>query len=210
MASLRVEGRRANGLGGISLERNVHLPSAEFTSAIGGKIVRSNSLSAASKRTSSKSIATVAQPRRGTSWPTSRQDGCSGVPWRDWIAQKNRIVFNRGSRLLADARTERTAAILLDQYGGGLNRAIDGIVAAIESDDTATSTARLDELLSRAAPGFHLVEPWRVVLAGPPNAGKSSLINTLVGYRRSIVHDTPGTTRDAVNFRRPSMVGLSN
>ena len=45
---------------------------------------------------------------------------------------------------------------------------------------------------------MHLVEPWRLVIAGPPNAGKSSLINALVGYRRAIVHDRPGTTRNAV------------
>jgi len=46
--------------------------------------------------------------------------------------------------------------------------------------------------------GLHLTKPWRVVVAGPPNAGKSSLINAMVGFRRSIVHHTPGTTRDAV------------
>jgi hypothetical protein len=43
-----------------------------------------------------------------------------------------------------------------------------------------------------------LTTPWRVTVAGAPNVGKSSLVNALAGYQRSVVSATPGTTRDVV------------
>lgn len=75
---------------------------------------------------------------------------------------------------------------------------VDGLLSC---DSCEQIVERVNGVIQWADFGRHLTEPWQVAIVGEPNVGKSTLLNALLGFDRSIVFDQPGTTRDVVSAR---------
>ena len=78
---------------------------------------------------------------------------------------------------------------------------IDPFRAQELEESLETGIRGLEELLATYERGRFLTQGVPCAIVGLPNAGKSSLLNALLGYQRAIVTDIPGTTRDTVEER---------
>ena len=94
--------------------------------------------------------------------------------------------------LLSEAIADLDVSIDYPEYE------FDAEMGALAADRINTVLRRLKTLSDTYYAGRIAKEGLRMVIAGPPNAGKSTLMNTLCGVDRSIVTDIPGTTRDTI------------
>jgi tRNA modification GTPase len=101
-------------------------------------------------------------------------------------------------RALPWARTLPAAGILLDQFEGALARAVRQSMAAVLDGQPAWAIHCLEKLLAYSQLGLHLTRPFQIAVVGRANVGKSSLVNAILGYQRSLVHHEAGTTRDVL------------
>ena len=101
----------------------------------------------------------------------------------------------------AKAMTLQGTKIILNQIEGGLNKRARRWLENIDGIGLEQIKAEVEEVLSDSRTAKLIISGCAAVITGPPNSGKSTLLNYLCGRQKAIVTDVKGTTRDWVSAR---------
>lgn len=132
---------------------------------------------------------------------------CAAEGMADMINAESEAQVRAGYRLYREKLTEEAGSVrdLLKECLAYLDADFDYPEEDLEPETRSRTLARLTSvadalggLLSRYRTGRKIRNGVHVAICGRPNAGKSSLLNALLGYERAIVSDVEGTTRDLV------------
>ncbi len=97
------------------------------------------------------------------------------------------------------AKTLEGTKIIANQIESGLNKTAQQWLDEIDTISLGDIKAGAAEILKRSQTARLLIAGCKIVIAGPPNSGKSTLLNCLCGTQKAIVTDIEGTTRDWVS-----------
>ena len=99
------------------------------------------------------------------------------------------------------ARTLEGTKLIANQIDGGLNKKAAEWLENINTESVDRISADAGRILKNSQTAKLIITGCKAVIAGPPNTGKSTLLNCLAGRQKAIVTDIKGTTRDWVSAR---------
>ena len=101
----------------------------------------------------------------------------------------------------AKAKTLQGTKIIVNQIDAGLTQKAKGWLENIDEISLDTIKTEATQILQKSQAAKLIIYGCTAVLTGPPNSGKSTLLNCLAGRQKAIVTDIKGTTRDWVSAR---------
>src|SRR5579864_5221930 len=129
-----------------------------------------------------------------------------------WVVDASTGLTAADQEVADELRTSRKPVILVANKADNQRRQLDAlaefaplgfgepiVISALHGEGTGDLLDAIVDWFPKAPPEEDTPPAVSIAMVGHPNVGKSSLVNTLVGSRRTIVRDEAGTTRDAID-----------